>query len=63
MATGIEERLRRRRGDASGVRHAARGEAERRFATAVVCAQISDALERLLERREREQAPAVVGRV
>jgi glycosyltransferase involved in cell wall biosynthesis len=47
MADGIEEMLARLREDPAGVRATARAEAERRFATPVVCAQISDALERL----------------
>jgi glycosyltransferase involved in cell wall biosynthesis len=48
LADAIEEMLRRLRADAADVRRTARAEAERRFATPVVCAQISDALEALV---------------
>lgn len=51
LADAVEEMVRRMRADARGVRRMARAEAERRFATPVVCAQISEALERLVSSR------------
>jgi glycosyltransferase involved in cell wall biosynthesis len=48
LADAIEEMLSRLRADPAAVRRTARAEAERRFATPVVCAQISEALERLV---------------
>ena len=52
MADAVEEMLGRLRSDPEGVRHKARAEAERRFATPVVCAQISEALEALTSSRD-----------
>ena len=48
MATAIEETLASMASDPARMRSTARAEAERRFATDVVCEQISDALERLV---------------
>jgi glycosyltransferase involved in cell wall biosynthesis len=59
MADAIEEMLRRLRNDAAEVRRTARAEAERRFATDVVCAQVSDALEELLRQRHGVDAPSL----
>jgi glycosyltransferase involved in cell wall biosynthesis len=56
IVDAIDEMLRRLRADPSSVRAAARAEAERRFAPAVVCAQISQALEQLLESRDGASA-------
>jgi len=52
MTDAIEEMLRRLREDPETLRRAARAEAERRFATPVVCAQISDALRGLVATRD-----------
>jgi glycosyltransferase involved in cell wall biosynthesis len=50
MAVAITQMLERLRSDPADVRGRARAEAERRFARDVVCEQISDALEALVER-------------
>lgn len=50
MASAIESMLGRVKQDAARMRVIARAEAERRFARDVVCGQISDALERLVEK-------------
>jgi glycosyltransferase involved in cell wall biosynthesis len=50
MADEITRMLERLRADPAGVRQRARAEAERRFSRDVVCKQISDALEALVER-------------
>jgi glycosyltransferase involved in cell wall biosynthesis len=50
MADEITQMLERLGSDPAGVRRRARAEAERRFAGDVVCKQISDALEALVER-------------
>jgi len=54
MATAVTEMLERLRLDPTRTRALARAEAERRFAPEVVCAQISDALQRLV--REQQSA-------
>jgi glycosyltransferase involved in cell wall biosynthesis len=60
MATAIAEMLDRLRSSPAETRALARAEAERRFARDVVCEQISDALEELVDpsRRAREQVHA-----
>jgi len=65
MASAIEDMLARVKADAARLRAIARAEAERRFARDVVCGQISDALERLVETNAGEPAvaPAHAGRV
>jgi glycosyltransferase involved in cell wall biosynthesis len=50
MATAIEQMIERLRTSPAQTRALARAEAERRFARDVVCAQISDALEKLVGR-------------
>jgi glycosyltransferase involved in cell wall biosynthesis len=50
MADAITQMLERLRSDPAEVRRRARAEAERRFARDVICKQISDALEALVER-------------
>ena len=48
MATAIESMIERLREDPSGMRSLARAEAERLFATDVVCEKLSVALEELV---------------
>jgi glycosyltransferase involved in cell wall biosynthesis len=52
MASAIEATIERLREDPAGTRGLARAEAERRFAPDVVCAQISAALEGLVDARQ-----------
>jgi hypothetical protein len=64
MATAIVEMLDRLREDPEALRSKAREEAERLFAPATVCAQISAALEELLaetDGRSVVSAPAHAG--
>ena len=48
LADAVEEMLGRLRADASGVRHAARADAQRLFSADIVCRRISDALQDLV---------------
>jgi len=61
MAEAVSQMLERLRADPAGVRRRARSEAERRFTRDVVCEQISDALEALVERSRTRAVGAPAG--
>ncbi len=58
MADAIEQMLGKVLAEPAKMRAKARSEAERRFARDVVCAQISDALERLVDGGQAAPAAA-----